>query len=80
MLNFEREGETVSENRSKLMEQLEAVEEAIFSNVKIVKFDGKEVHFKTTNELLNARDILITKINSLNRNRPNRRVMIYDPR
>ncbi len=70
----------MSENRSKLMEQLEAVEEAIFSNVKIVKFDGKEVHFKTTNELLNARDILITKINSLNRNRPNRRVMIYDPR
>lgn len=59
--------------------QIEALDKCLISNTKSVKFNDKEISYKSNAEILEARSLLLHKLRVLRKNNENR-VIYHDPR
>lgn len=59
--------------------QIEALDKCLVNNTKSVKFNDKEITYKSNAEILEARTLLIHKLRVLKKNNENR-IIYHDPR
>ncbi len=59
--------------------QIDALDQCLVNNTKSVKFNDKEITYKSNAEILEARTLLVHKLRVLKKNNENR-VIYHDPR